>query len=43
VGAPLVDLAETTAYDDADGVHLNTDGHRSVALAVAQAAREILA
>jgi len=42
VGAPLVDLAEVVAYDDADGVHLNADGHRAVALAVAQATREIL-
>ena len=42
VGAPLVDLAAVTAYDDADGVHLNAGGHRAVALAVAQAAREIL-
>jgi len=43
VGAPLLDLAAVTAYDDADGVHLNADGHRAVALAVAQAALEILA
>lgn len=42
VDAPLVDLAQATAYDDADGVHLNAGGHRAVALAVAQAAREIL-
>jgi lysophospholipase L1-like esterase len=42
VGVPLVDLAEFTAYDDADGVHLNAAGHRAVAAAVAQAAREIL-
>ena len=39
---PLLDLSEVTAYDDADGVHLNADGHRAVALAVAQAARELL-
>ena len=42
VGAPLVDLSPV-AYDDADGVHLNAGGHRAVALAVAQAVREILA
>lgn len=42
VNVPLLDLAEVTSYDDADGVHLNADGHRAVALAVAQAAREIL-
>ena len=41
VGVPLLDLS-AVAYDDADGVHLNADGHRAVALAVAQAAREIL-
>ena len=42
VGVPLVDLAEFTAYDDADGVHLNAAGHRTVAAAVARAVREIL-
>ncbi len=42
VGAPLVDLAAVAAYDDADGVHLNASGHSAVALAVAQAALEIL-
>jgi lysophospholipase L1-like esterase len=41
VGAPIVDLSQVT-YDDADGVHLNADGHHSVALAVARAARETL-
>jgi lysophospholipase L1-like esterase len=43
VGAPLVDLGAVTAYDNADGVHLNPGGHRAVALAIAQAVREILA
>lgn len=42
VNVPLLDLSEVTAYDDADGVHLNAGGHRAVALAVVQAAREIL-
>jgi lysophospholipase L1-like esterase len=42
VATPLLDLGEVTAYDDADGVHLNAEGHRAVALAVAQAGREIL-
>jgi len=41
VGVPLLDLS-AVAYDDADGVHLNLDGHHAVALAVAQAVREIL-
>jgi len=41
VGVPLLDLS-AVAYDDADGVHLNADGHHTVALSVAQAAREIL-
>ncbi|HEY4975733.1 MAG TPA: hypothetical protein VII05_00080, partial [Gaiellaceae bacterium] len=41
VGVPLLDLS-AVAYDDADGVHLNADGHRAVALAVVQAVREIL-
>jgi lysophospholipase L1-like esterase len=41
VGVPLLDLS-AVAYDDADGVHLNADGHHAVALAVAQAVREIL-
>ncbi|MGC9975059.1 MAG: SGNH/GDSL hydrolase family protein [Gaiellaceae bacterium] len=42
VGVPLLDLSQATAYDDADGVHLNAEGHRAVALAVAQSARELL-
>lgn len=42
VGVPLLDLSQATAYDDADGVHLNAGGHRAVALAVAQSARELL-
>lgn len=42
VGVPLLDLSQATAYDDADGVHLNAGGHRAVALAVAQSARELI-
>jgi lysophospholipase L1-like esterase len=42
VGVPLVDLAAVTAYDNADGVHLNAAGHRSVGLAIAAAARRAL-
>ncbi|MGD0166444.1 MAG: GDSL-type esterase/lipase family protein [Gaiellaceae bacterium] len=42
INVPLLDLSEVTAYDDADGVHLNAAGHRAVALAVARAAGSIL-
>jgi lysophospholipase L1-like esterase len=42
VGVPLLDLSESVAYDDADGVHLNEVGHRAVALAVADAVRETI-
>lgn len=41
VGVPVVDLASAVVYDDADGVHLNADGHRAVASAVAAAVRAI--
>lgn len=43
VGVPLLDLGEVTAYDDADGVHLNAAGHHAVAEAIADAVRGILA
>jgi lysophospholipase L1-like esterase len=42
VGVPLLDLSEVTAYSDFDGIHLEADGHRAVALAVAQAARRLI-
>jgi lysophospholipase L1-like esterase len=42
LGVPLVDLSEVTAYDDFDGIHLNAEGHKAVALAVLGAARDIL-
>lgn len=42
VGVPLLDLAEVTAYTDLDGIHLDGDGHRAVAHAVAEAARGLL-
>lgn len=42
VGVPLLELSEHVAYSAADGIHLDADGHRSVALAVAQAVRNVL-
>ena len=42
VGVPLLDLSETVAYADLDGIHLDADGHRTVGLAVAQALRNVL-
>lgn len=43
IGVPLLDLSEVTAYSDLDGIHLEADGHRAVALAVAAAVRDLLA
>ncbi len=42
VGVPLLDLSEVTAYTEADGIHLDADGHRAVGLAVARAAVDVL-
>ncbi len=39
---PLLDLSEVVAYVDEDGIHLDADGHRAVARAVAQAVRDVL-
>jgi lysophospholipase L1-like esterase len=36
-GCDLVDLAGVTRYSDVDGIHLEPDGHRAVAEAVARA------
>ena len=39
LGCPLLDLADVTSFSDADGVHLDADGHRAVAEAVEAAVR----
>jgi lysophospholipase L1-like esterase len=41
-GVPLLDLSKVTAYSDLDGIHLEAEGHRAVALAVAVAVRELI-
>lgn len=41
-GVPLLDLSEHAAYTDLDGIHLDAAGHTAVALAVAQAVRNVL-
>jgi lysophospholipase L1-like esterase len=41
LACPLVDLAVVTRFSDADGVHLDADGHAAVARAVEDALRRL--
>jgi len=43
IGVPLLELSEVTAYSDVDGIHLEADGHRAIASAVAESVCELLA
>ena len=43
LGCELLDLDGVASYSDLDGIHLEADGHASVALAVEAAVRSMLA
>lgn len=41
VGVPMLDLAATVSYSDLDGIHLDAEGHRTVAAAVLAEVRRL--
>jgi lysophospholipase L1-like esterase len=43
LGVDFLDLGELLAYSDADGIHLDEGGHRTIGEAVARTVRTVLA